>query len=150
MNTKQDYRRMLEEGLNESDLNEPLNRLEYLGDYIFDFKTYDAEMTELFVGKALEVCAAISGSKTFEYINDAENYRWFLLMCNMPFFARRLNWGTSIRGSWWDTSTPNATEFNTCGLWLDGEQLTSLRLSTDQWQEFIAALLDFGIETPNV
>jgi hypothetical protein len=144
------YRRMLEEGWKESDLNGPLTRLEYLGDYVFEFITYDREMAELFSSKALEVCKAISDRTTFDYIKDAGNYRWFLLMCNMDFFSQRLNWGTSIRGAWWDTSAPNATTFSTCGLWLDGEQITDPQFSTDQWRDFIAALLTFGVEGPNV
>lgn len=71
-------------------------------------------------------------------------------MVNMTFFSRRLNWGTSVRGAWWDTSTPNETELDTIALWLDGNQLTApLRFSTEQWQEFIAAMLAFANEEPN-
>ena len=68
----------------------PTSRLEYLANYIFDFMTYDEEMDRLFAEKAVEVCAAINDGKTFEYIKDPENYRWLLLMCNMPFFINRL------------------------------------------------------------
>ena len=150
-----DHLRMLEEGFAAwRDVNPegtPENRVAYLGDYIFDFTTYDDEKSEEFGIKALEVCRAISDRKTFEYIADPANYRWFLLMVNMPFFSRRLNWGTSVRGAWWDTSTPNETELDTTGLWLDGNQLTApLKFSTEQWQEFIAAMLAFANEEPNV
>lgn len=147
MTKPRDYRRMLEDGFAQTNNfggDCPASRLEYLSDHIFDFTTYDGEMSELFARKALEVCAAISNRTTFYYIKDAENHRWFLVMCNMPFFSQRLNWGTSIRGAWWDTSHPNAAEFNTCGLWLDGEQLAALSFSTDQWRELIAAVLAFG------
>lgn len=155
MDPKRDYRRMLEEGFAAwRDVNPegtPENRVAYLGDYIFDFTTYDDEKSEEFGLKALEICRAISDRKTFEYIADPANYRWFLLMVNMPFFSRRLNWGTSVRGAWWDTSTPNETELDTTGLWLDGNQLTApLKFSTEQWQEFIAAMLAFANEEPNV
>ena len=139
------YQDMLEEGYKECcRFGTSLTRLEYLSDYIFDFLTYDTEVAELFATKALEVCAAISNRKTFEYIEDTENYHWFLLMCNMPFFSSRLNyWGSSIRGAWWDTSQPNPTKLESYGLWLNGEQITQLRLSTDQWLAFIDALLNF-------
>lgn len=124
----------------------PDDRLVFLSRSIFDFTTYDSAMDQLFAAKAVEVCRAVSERKTFEYINDAENYRWYLLMCNMPFFARRLNWGGSIRGAWWDTSTPNETGLDSCGLWQDGEQISApLKFSTEQWQEFIAAVIEFAI-----
>ena len=145
-----DYRRMLEKGHEELDDlvgGHQASRLEYLSDHIFDFTTYDSEIAKLFARKALEVCAAINDAKTFEYIKDADNYRWYLLMCNMPFFYPRLSWGGSIRGAWWDVPThKEAIEFSTCGLFLDGEQITEpLTFTRDQWREFIAALLAFGV-----
>jgi hypothetical protein len=148
-----DYRRMLEEGYAAwRDVNPdgtPENRVAYLGDYIFGFTTYDADMSAEFATKALEVCRAITERKTFEYIKDRANYRWFLWVCNMPFFSCRLNWGTSIRGAWWDISTPNETDLDTTSFWLNGKQLTEpLQFSTEQWCEFIAALLAFGSEEP--
>jgi hypothetical protein len=142
-----DYCRMLEEGWKESDINGPLGRLEYLADYIFDFTTYDREMAELFASRALEVCAAISGGTTFNYIKDAEQYRWYLVMCNMPFFADKITWGTSVRGAWWSEPPQGKIKFSSCGLWLDGEQLHEpMEFTCDQWREFIAAVLGFGAE----
>lgn len=154
MDPKRDYRRMLEEGFAAwRDVNPdgtPEDRVAYLGDYVFSFTTYDDEMSKEFATKALEVCRSISDRKTFEYIEDPANYRWFLLMVNMPFFSRRLNCGTSVRGAWWDTSTPNKADLDTAALWLDSEQLTEpLKFSSEQWQEFIAAMLAFANEEPN-
>ena len=74
---------------------------EYLASDIFNFTTYDAGVDELFVRKAVEVMWAIENRSTFEYQNGEENYQWYLVMCNMPFFVNRLEWGTSIRGAWW-------------------------------------------------
>lgn len=56
-------------------------------------------MSVLFARKAVEVCAAINDRQTFDYINDPNDYLWYLLMCNMPFFAERLECGISIRGA---------------------------------------------------
>jgi hypothetical protein len=121
----------------------PESRLAYLSRDIFDFTTYDGSMDELFARKAVEVCAAITNRATFEYIKDAENYRWFLLMCNMPFFQGKLNWGGSIRGAWWDAE--KGFELQTCGLWLGNEQLTEpLTFSPDEWKKFIAAVIEFA------
>lgn len=151
---KQDYRRMLEEGHAETDAfqgNDRTSRLEYLGEYIFDFTTYESEYGELFAKKALEVCAAISEGKTFEYIKEPENRLWYLLMVNMPFFADKLEWGTSIRGAWWGEPPHKKIEFSSCGLWLDNEQLhETMEFTREQWGEFIAAVLAFAREEPNV
>jgi hypothetical protein len=118
-----------------------LTRLEFLSDYIFDFTTYDRGMAELFTRKALEVCAAISEQRTFDYIKDEDNYRWYLLMVNMPFFAERLDWGTSIRGAWW---SHGAHKLESCGIWRDHEQVTALEFTRNEWLAFVAALVEFA------
>lgn len=151
MDPKREYRRMLEEGYEAIASTDPIGRLEYLSDYIFNFTTYDGAMAELFANKAMEVCAAISDRTTFDYIKDAEQYRWYLVMVNMPFFADKLEWGTSIRGAWWGEPPHKKIEFSSCGLFLDGEQLhETMEFTRDQWREFIAAVLAFGVEEPNV
>ena len=141
---------MLEEGHAETDAfqgQRRTSRLEYLAEHIFDFTTYESEYSELFARKALEVCAAISDRKTFEYINEPEGRLWYMLMVNMPFFADKLEWGTSIRGAWWSEPPHKKIEFSSCGLFLDGEQLQeTMEFTREQWQAFISALVAFGFE----
>jgi hypothetical protein len=144
-----DYMKLLEHSYTKAtELDEcrPDNRLEYLGDQVFDFTTYDGEMSALFAEKAIEVCDAINKRETLEYIKEPESYKWFLLMCNMPFFAQRLEWGTSIRGAWW-----RAAKLESCGLWQGDEQVLSLDFTREQWAEFAKALVDFarGDARPN-
>lgn len=140
---KQEFRQMLEDGLQSQE--DTGSRLEYLGNFIFDFTTYDGSMSELFASKALEVCSAISGKTTFQYIEDPLNYQWSLLMCNMPFFAKRLEWGTSIRGAWWDGPKIKLDSCGLCGY----DQVEALELTTAQWHEFIEALIEFaGVKEP--
>ena len=124
----------------------PINRLDYLGEYIFDFTTYDPEMSVLFARKAVEVCAAITNRQTFEYIKDPINYKWFLLMCNLPFFVKRLEWGSSIRGAWWSVQPGGRPfELDTCGLWIGGDQMAdTIRFTKDEWEEFIRAVIQFA------
>ena len=127
------------------DGDDPMSRLAYIGDYIFEFTTYDDSMSELFATKALEVCHAISNNTTFDYIKGNENYKWFLIMLNMPCLSNRVDWGCSIRGCWWDHE-PNTTRFNfedMTGLYFDGDQLDKLELDLDQWVEFIEAMREF-------
>lgn len=107
------------------------SRLEYLSDEIFNFTTYDSEMAELLASKAIEVCKAITENKTFEYITDKENYKWYLLMCNMPFFAERIELGTSVRGAWWNAST----------FLFDGDEI---KFSVEEWAKFINAIVEFA------
>lgn len=153
MDAKRDYLRMLEEGYAQTyafQRQGRTSRLEYLGDHIFNFTTDDGEMAELFARKALEVCSAISDRTTFDYIKDAEQYRWYLVMVNMPFFADKIECGTSVRGAWWSEPPHGLIEFSSCGLWLDNEQLhETMEFKREQWGEFIAAVLAFGREEPN-
>lgn len=118
-----------------------ISRLEFLSDFVFDFTTYDSGMGEVFASKALEACAAISDRKTFDYIKDQDNYRWFLLMVNMPFFVGRLEWGTSIRGAWW---VHEDQTLESSGLWEGNEQALSMTFTRDAWADFVAALLEFA------
>jgi hypothetical protein len=123
----------------------PESRLAYLSENIFDFTTYDGAMSDLFGRKAVEVCAAITNGTTFDYIADQDNHRWFLLMVNMPFFAGRLDWGTSIRGAWWSAYPDKHFEFQSCGLWDGGEQQTGdLLFTEEEWKEFMRAVIEFA------
>jgi len=139
-----DYLKFLEHSFEvENEVSEcrPNSRLEYLADHIFNFTTYDSEMSELFAGKAVEVCAAITDGKTFEYIEDHENYKWYLLMCNMPFFSEKLEWGSSIRGAWWNQKIT----FQSLGLWKGDEQVTEVMdFSETEWKLFVDSILEFA------
>lgn len=119
----------------------PRSRLSYLAQHIFDFTTYESEADELFARKAVEVCAAITEGKTFDFIVNPQGRIWYLLMVNMPFFAPRLEWGTSIRGAWWDHNQPM---LDSCGLWVGQEQQTEWTFSGEQWKAFMRAVIAFA------
>jgi hypothetical protein len=80
----------------------PGNKFQFLGNSIFNFTTYDGGVDELFAKKMLEVIDCIYNKKTFDYQNDKVNYINYLTMVNMPFMKGKLEWGTSIRGAWFD------------------------------------------------
>lgn len=131
---------MLEQGFSAM-ADDRMSRLEFVCEYIFEIATYETEAAEFFAHKALDVCDAISKRTTFDYIEDLERKRWYLAIVNMPFFKDKITWGTSIRGAWW----AGKINLDSCGLWLDGEQIiATLCLYSDEWEAFLAALSEFA------
>ncbi len=142
------YKKLLENSYRiQCDLDEPMSRMAFLGGYIFCFTTYDSDVDEMFASKALEVCSVISSQTAYEYIENEDNYLCFLLMVNMPFFAGRLNWGTSIRGAWWNYE---GQTLETCGIWEGEYQVLTLAFTRDEWKSFIAAMTEFSKDTQHI
>lgn len=116
----------------ESPFCPPENKIQFLGEYIFDFTTYDSSITEILANKMLEVIKAISEKTTFEYIEDEKNYLNYLTMVNMPFLANKINWWTSIRWAWFDT-------------WLDEVKITfDWSMKKDELSQFMKELLEWS------
>lgn len=82
----------------------PYSRIEFVGNCVFDFTTYDGGMDVYFAKKMIEVIESIINKTTFDYQKDKSNYINYLTMVNMPFLQGKLDWGTSIRGAWFDES----------------------------------------------
>lgn len=152
MTNKMDYLKLLEHSFSVEKLNErKMTRLQYLSEHIFHFITYDVNMDALFVTKAIEVCEAISNGKTYDYIKDRDNYRWYLLMCNMQFFLTKISWGSSISGAFWCALIENKIEITSCALWDGDVQIEELQLSLFcEWEQFISAVAKFSRNTENV
>lgn len=74
----------------------------FLSDYIFNIATYDDDMSLEFGKKIFEVMKSIKNKETFEYINDVENYRSYIIVCNLLDKFDLIDWGSSIRGSWFN------------------------------------------------
>lgn len=119
-----------------------ISKLEYLSDNIFGFTTYENIVSSKMAEKCLEVCVAITNKKTFEYIATDEGNLWYLIMVNMPFFAGKLEWGTSIRGAWWDTCNKKF-KIDSCGLYEGEEQLLRIEFTDKQWIGFVNAMVQF-------
>jgi len=142
---KIDYLKMLEDGHSAMDEIHGYGRTsrhEYLSEHIFQFIAYENRMAELFASKALDVCVAITERKVFDYLGDSdENRMWFLLMCNMPFFANRIDWGTSVRCAWWVYPVNLGSE----ALFLGGQQVSgTMVMGFDEWREFVSAMVDYA------
>ena len=130
----------------EVDAMMPATRLAFVSDFIFDFTTYDEGMSDMMAVLALETCAAITEGKTFEYIEVESQYIQFIMMCNMPFIAQRIDWGTSIRGAWW-THDVTDLAFYPSGLYAaeqDNEPINELCFpKREDWIDFMRALQAF-------
>lgn len=137
------YAQLLNDGFLEDQSGENAcgSKIEFLARHVFDFTTYDSDMDQLLGQKAVEVCRALSSRATHGYIKVPENYRWYIVMCNMPFFTPRLDWGTSIRGAWWAHDQPPLTS---CGLYEGERQVIRLDFADGEWEDFIAAVLEFS------
>lgn len=150
-----DYLTLLNESYAEvKDLAEhDLSKLEFIGQNVFDFTTYDDTTMEYLTIKALEVCIAITAKETFDYIKKSKAHHvWYITMCNMPFFMPKLNWGSSIRGAWWDQG--GVFTIKSRGLYENGKQVFELRFTGDEWEEFMYALMTFitgpKVEKPRI
>ena len=117
------------------------SKWEFVSSGIFDLITYDSGLDELLGNKMMEVILSIRDGNTYDYIADDQNYIWFIKMCNTPFLGRALEWGTSIRGAWFDQSM--TYKIDTCSLFYDGKQIVDPILSYDDLISLINALEKF-------
>ena len=143
------YLKLLRESYKETADNRDdptLEKLEFLANDIFGFTTYENVVSSMMAKKAIEVCKAISDKKTFDYIANEEGNFWYLVMVNMPFFENRLEWGSSIRGVWWDLWGDKEFIIKSCGLFSEGEQILELKLNNSEWIKFIEAMANFSEE----
>ncbi len=70
---------------------------------IFDITTYDYDLSMKFGKDIIEVMEVINNRKNFEYMKeDEENYKKFILVANLLDKYNWIEWGTSIRGCWFD------------------------------------------------
>lgn len=128
------YLKLLKGGYKESsEWGRETSKEEFLGFDIFGIDTCDDYMCEKMALEWLEVCECISENKTFEYISTDEKYETYLRTVNYKFFTDKLEYGTSIRGAWWDCGDYDSTDdrwtykfkLETCGLWDDDKQVVS-------------------------
>ena len=80
-------------------------KYEWAASSVFKLATYDSDLDELFVKKILEVCKVILNRTNFEYIKDENNYHTYILVCQLLKDMKWINWGTSIRGAWFNDFT---------------------------------------------
>ena len=140
------YLSMLEESYIEMREWGDESRLEFLAAAVFDFTTYENQVSHFMANKAVQVCEALNDGSTFDYIDTEEGNLWYLVMVNMPFFKDKISWGGSIRGAWWELYTDSESEFTIsgCELFSEGVQLLELKFNEKEWISFIKDMVLFA------
>lgn len=132
------YKRYSEEDLCAGDYNDFIDRA------IFDLTTYDGSITEILVSKLIKICEAINNRTTFKFIENEQNYIDFITLLHFDFFKNRLNWGTSIRGAWWDE-----TEYILDSNYLyhnndkNYDKIRKITFNCENWIVFLNAVIEF-------
>ena len=75
-------------------------KYEWAAGHVFNLTTYDGYLDELFTKKIIEVCKIILERKNFDYIKDENNYLNYILVCQLLNNFNWIDWGTSLRGAW--------------------------------------------------
>ena len=75
-------------------------KLIFLSSEILGLTTYDTGLDVEFGSMVLETMKHIQNRTTFEYIEDEENYKKYIMSVNL--IVEWLDWGTSIRGAWFN------------------------------------------------
>lgn len=74
----------------------------FLSSGIVGITTYDGGLDKDIGEDILETLVQINNRTTFDYIKDEINYKKHIICCN--FIEDWLDWGTSIRGAWFNTA----------------------------------------------
>lgn len=77
-------------------------KYEWAANEVFELTTYDGSLDELFVKKIIEVLKVIFNRTSFDYIKEESNYITYILVCQLLERFNWIDWGTSIRGAWFE------------------------------------------------
>ena len=94
------YRAQFEE--ERSRYNPEWSKYKWVAEKVFDLTTYDDDLDERFAKDILEVCKVILENRNFDYIKTENNYVKYILVCQLLNDRRWLEWGSSIRGAWFE------------------------------------------------
>lgn len=74
----------------------------FLKDWKQIINTYDTSLSIEFGRDILEVMEVIINRRNFKYIKNKKNYRKFIIIANILSRYGWIEWGTSIKGCWFD------------------------------------------------
>ena len=85
-----------------ADCYDDASKYKWAASNVFDLTTYDGDLDERFVKAIIEVCKVIFEKSNFNYIEGDGNYVKYILVCQLLDKFQWIEWGTSIRGAWFD------------------------------------------------
>ena len=113
------------------------NKYDWAASRVFDLTTYDSSLDELFVKKIIEVCKAILEGRTFEYIRDGSRYVTYILVCQLLEQLHWIEWGTSIRGAWFEECHMEYGKSQPILKYLYSDEEASIPFTVDNLKAFI-------------
>ncbi|PBG28827.1 hypothetical protein BGU81_06825 [Clostridioides difficile] len=69
---------------------------------LFGIITYDERLDIEFGKSIIEVMKSIQSRNNFDYIKNKKKYRQYILIANLLASNGWVEWGSSIRGAWFD------------------------------------------------
>ena len=114
------------------------DKYEWAANHIFDLCTYDAALDEKFVKDIFEVCQVIIDKRNFEYQIDNNNYIKYILVCQILYHFNWINWGTSIRGAWFEDDSQKDI--------LEETSWSQLNEKTGEWDHYKIESVPFSID----
>lgn len=115
------------------------SKYEWAASEVFGLTTYDGDLDETFVKAILEVCKVIHNGSNFEYIKNEQNYIKYILVCQLLDKFHWIEWGTSIRGAWFDGWYPN-TKFHPI---IEEDEWTAYNDDEEEWETRILNMVEF-------
>ena len=104
------FRNGIKEYINSSWCKEELEELTikdikciFISDAMFGLTTYDGELDIEFGKDILEIMKVIANKENFKYMENESDYKKFIIVANLLNRYSWIEWGTSIRGCWFDT-----------------------------------------------
>lgn len=81
---------------------EPAKAIWLVEEYFY-LTTYDDDISQEWGDAIIEILGVINDDNNFDYINSSdENYKKYLMVANLLEQEQLIDWGTSIRGAWFD------------------------------------------------
>lgn len=81
---------------------EPTKAMWLVEEY-FNLTTYDDDISQEWGDAIIEILGVINDDNNFDYIDSSEeNYKKYLMVANLLEREQLIDWGTSIRGAWFD------------------------------------------------
>lgn len=133
-------RRIWDDCLKGCSHHEQLSKDEFVIEHLLELSTYDEAIDIALAPYVHDTIVAITEGVTFDYIETSDEARlWFTVICNLPWFVDKIEWGSSIRVATWR----HKVTLESCALFdKDGEQMRGeFQFTRDIWSGIMRSLV---------